>query len=226
MATSSSCPKCGTFGKSGAMSCCGRGGSWFGNCASAGHTKVHHTWQEGIRACKDRQFQSVVDHPIYASQTKRNASSGNARMDIDLRSVVMTVHKVTYAVPKKPTSVPKVTSVSVPVMASIIVPSAKFEVYNSNTTTPKIITKAISTTRHTPANMSKPKPIIPLVKETIISSTNVTITKWMRKTWAELSITTASHTPVSASITALECGKLLHVAINICLIIIVTVCWC
>ena len=57
---SSACPTCGTITKSGRMSCCGRGGSWFGDCGSAGNANVGHTWSEGIRACKVRQFQTVV----------------------------------------------------------------------------------------------------------------------------------------------------------------------
>ena len=48
------CPKCGTIHKSGKISCCGRGGSWFKNCGTAGNTQLEHTWQEGIRACKAR----------------------------------------------------------------------------------------------------------------------------------------------------------------------------
>ena len=50
--TSSLCPKCGTIAKSGKSSCCGRSGSWFGNCGSAVNSKLDHTWHEGIRSCK------------------------------------------------------------------------------------------------------------------------------------------------------------------------------
>ena len=49
---SSVCPKCGTIDKSGRISCCGRGGSWFTTCGSDGNTNLEHTWAEGIRACK------------------------------------------------------------------------------------------------------------------------------------------------------------------------------
>ena len=52
MTISSACPKCVTIKKSGKSSCCGRGGSWFRSCGSAGNAKLHHTWYEGIRACK------------------------------------------------------------------------------------------------------------------------------------------------------------------------------
>ena len=37
MTVSYVCPKCGTIEKSGKISCCGRGGAWYGNCGSAGN---------------------------------------------------------------------------------------------------------------------------------------------------------------------------------------------
>merc|ERR1719201_3088543 len=43
------CPTCGTIGKSGKSSCCGRGGSWFRNCGSVENAKLVHTWYEGIQ---------------------------------------------------------------------------------------------------------------------------------------------------------------------------------
>ena len=58
--TVSVCPRCGTIEKSGKMSCCGRGGSWFDKCGSAGNAKNHHTWSEGIQACKARSQSKVV----------------------------------------------------------------------------------------------------------------------------------------------------------------------
>ena len=60
-APSSVCLKCGAIAKSGKVSCCGRGGSWFGNCGSALHAKLDHSWYEGIRSCKAlRRSKSVV----------------------------------------------------------------------------------------------------------------------------------------------------------------------
>merc|ERR1712048_644256 len=41
------CLKCVTINKSGKMSCCGPGGSWYRNCGSAGNAKFDHTWREG-----------------------------------------------------------------------------------------------------------------------------------------------------------------------------------
>merc|ERR1719201_2527079 len=52
------CSKCGIIVKSGKISCCGRSGSWFGKCRSAGNAKLDHTWYEGIQACKQALAQS------------------------------------------------------------------------------------------------------------------------------------------------------------------------
>ena len=49
------CPGCGSIKKSGKLSCCGRGGSWFNNCGGADNTGFRHTWYEGIHACKARR---------------------------------------------------------------------------------------------------------------------------------------------------------------------------
>ena len=54
------CSKCGTIPKSGKMSCCARGGSWFKNCGGAGNTKLQHTWYEGIQACKEQEPSMVA----------------------------------------------------------------------------------------------------------------------------------------------------------------------
>merc|ERR1712032_893950 len=46
------CPKCGTFEKSGRNSCCAPGGAWFKSCGSDRNKNVDHTWFEGMTACK------------------------------------------------------------------------------------------------------------------------------------------------------------------------------
>ena len=60
MTSSSVCDKCGITKKSGKITCCGRGGSWFDKCGGAGDTKVDHTWHEGLQACKARAQSSIV----------------------------------------------------------------------------------------------------------------------------------------------------------------------
>ena len=46
------CPKCGTFKKSGRVSCCAPGGAWYKNCGGVGNRNADHRWFEGIEACK------------------------------------------------------------------------------------------------------------------------------------------------------------------------------
>merc|ERR1712025_328882 len=69
----SGCLTCGVIQKSGKLSCCARGGSWFGDCAATANAKVKHTWYEGIQSCKGRKSKTVV-----LAQQQSNASSGDA----------------------------------------------------------------------------------------------------------------------------------------------------
>ena len=79
------CSRCGAIEKSGKISCCGRGGSWFRNCGSVGNTKLHHTWYEGIQACKARTQQ-----PVVARQKETGSSQGD---DMINYKVVITATK-------------------------------------------------------------------------------------------------------------------------------------
>ena len=47
----SACSKCGTIKKSGQLSCCAPGGTWFQNCGDGANSDLDHTWFEGIQAC-------------------------------------------------------------------------------------------------------------------------------------------------------------------------------
>ena len=51
IANTMTCPKCGTFEKSGRVSCCAPGGAWYKNCGGAGNRNVDHKWFEGVEAC-------------------------------------------------------------------------------------------------------------------------------------------------------------------------------
>ena len=69
---SSVCATCGFIAKSGRISCCGRGGSWFGNCGGAGNAKLAHTWYEGIRACKTlAQSKTAIGQQLNAAQQQK-----------------------------------------------------------------------------------------------------------------------------------------------------------
>ena len=50
--STTTCPKCGTFAKSGRVSCCAPGGAWYKNCGGAANKNVDHRWFEGTQACK------------------------------------------------------------------------------------------------------------------------------------------------------------------------------
>ena len=54
------CLKCGAIEKTGKLSCCARGGSWFGNCGGADNAKREHTWHEGLQACTSRQSKVAI----------------------------------------------------------------------------------------------------------------------------------------------------------------------
>ena len=81
---SSVCPQCGTIAKTGKSSCCGRGGSWFRNCGSAGNAKLRHTWYEGIRACKTRSQLKTASgqQPNAAQQLNYGSSTANSKVGI------------------------------------------------------------------------------------------------------------------------------------------------
>ena len=55
------CPKCGTTKKSGKLSCCARGGSWYKKCGNPGDSNFAHTWGEGNQACNGKATICFVD---------------------------------------------------------------------------------------------------------------------------------------------------------------------
>ena len=76
MTASSSCSKCGLIKKSGRISCCGHGGSWFGNCGGADDFNIDHTWLEGLQACKARShLKTVMDQQRNGDQQEMNLYS-------------------------------------------------------------------------------------------------------------------------------------------------------
>ena len=52
------CPRCGTFTKSGRRSCCAPGGAWFTNCGDTHKKNVGHRWFDGVATCK-RKFRTI-----------------------------------------------------------------------------------------------------------------------------------------------------------------------
>ena len=63
------CPKCGATKKSGKLSCCGRGGSWFGKCGNTVNLDLDHTWHEGLQVCKAlSQSNEVIAQQLIGAQ--------------------------------------------------------------------------------------------------------------------------------------------------------------
>ena len=89
------CRKCGSIAKSGKISCCGRGGSWFRKCGSAGHPNLDHTWYEGIQACKARsQSKTAIDQQSNAGSFN-GADKANSEVVITAAKPFTTVNKST-----------------------------------------------------------------------------------------------------------------------------------
>ena len=57
----SACAKCGISRKSGKLSYCAHGGSWYKQCGDPGDSKFYHTWDEGTQACEGKCTIFAID---------------------------------------------------------------------------------------------------------------------------------------------------------------------
>ena len=65
--SSNGCPKCSIIKKSGELSCCARGGSWFKNCGFVTDSAFEHTWNEGIEVCKKGRLPRLFEpHDVFS----------------------------------------------------------------------------------------------------------------------------------------------------------------
>ena len=70
------CAKCGTFLKSGRVSCCAPDGAWNNNCGRAGNKNVGHSWFEGVEACKGTfQLNGYVCMPVALTDSSDSVCS-------------------------------------------------------------------------------------------------------------------------------------------------------
>ena len=210
------CHECGTIRRSGKISCCGPGGSWFGNCTSVGNAHFGHTWHAGIQACKARQSQVAVSQHLHASLENPSVASGSASVDVNSKDVT-------------PMAVPTSN-------ISIITLDSKSMAYNTSTITSKEFAAARSTNIRTSANMPILKassnrvtrwatPIItPQVNARIIPIVNLAIIKSMRSALADISTTTSPQESDSASIIVRELKQSPCVVIYISMMFILF-CW-
>ena len=101
------CPRCGTIAKSGKMSCCGRGGSWFKSCGGTSNSNPGHTRYEGIQACKARpQSKPVNFHQLQVAQQQGIYSSHGAGGMTNYNSVIEATSNKTFAFTPVNTSAP------------------------------------------------------------------------------------------------------------------------
>ena len=215
------CLECGTIKKSGKLSCCGRGGSWFGNCGSAGNSKLGHTWHEGIWACKTTQFQAAVAQQLHASHKRTNASTDDASMGMESKAVIVAAHM--FASTPANTSTSLLGATPLPDSKSIIKPDRTSVAYENGTINSKAIAAVVTTIIHTAVDTVTQKPTIPLDNMSIIDPVNPTIIESMGSAFAPMHMTTPSHASASTSVTTREFGKLFHIITHIVMIVI-TVC--
>ena len=162
------CPKCGLVDKSGKISCCGRGGSWFKKCKSAGNSNVERTWFEGIRACKTRvRSKTAIGQRLSAAQqlnSSHNAGMSNPTAFITLAKTPSTPMPVTMpiitseaygAVMANSKSISGFTSTIVSKSINMLTPTQHIEHAATLTTAnASMINVPMSAPAHTPAGTS------------------------------------------------------------------------
>ena len=156
VSASSACPECGIIRKSGKMSCCSRGGSWFGKCESAGNAKLKHTWYEGIWACDGRQSRTAVDQQLNAFLPKSSASVDDTNKGVDMgpKVVVVAAYTVTFTPPNTSVQIQNTKPNNVSVNVSIITSAWKSRPHDAVASSYKTITMAITTIIYTAVYIS------------------------------------------------------------------------
>ena len=130
----SACHKCGIIAKSGEISCCGRSGSWFGNCESDRNAKVYPTWYEGIQACNMlSKFNAVMSRQSNAAE-HRKSSDGHGKRTSKAIVAPANTFKSTYTI----TITPRTESIKV---ANVPISNA--------TAMPVYVTRTMSIMTHT-----------------------------------------------------------------------------
>ena len=201
------CPKCGITRKSGKASCCGHGGSWFGNCGSVKNATFSHTWYEGISACK-RQLQTAVGQQLYESERKANALSTDARMGM-ISHIFESIIIVVVTPISVSTSFALVNNISIAWCRFNMLCSNHYKAQHNDTWCIQCID---TTVKH------------PLSQPTITSLANGTILESMHDASPDMSAVAVSPNPANASFISREYHKLLYIITCVSMIIIV-VCW-
>ena len=241
----SACLTCGTTKKSGKLSCCARGGSWFGNCGATVNAKLQHTWYEGIQACKARkpktaamglQRHDVLQHSNKSSNDADSfTNSGTAIMVSHMFAITSVGMSISGTPPfnghadksiQVPTTMSTRTSMNT-LVSNNDVPASPSIAHDTNAESSKII----ATTTTASANTSTRMPAIPpagssitiLVKTRITPAADSIITKLASVPFTEtFTDITPFHAPASASTTAREVTTL-GIAVHISMVFFITV---
>ena len=99
------CLTCGTIKKSDKLSCCARGGSWYGKCGGTGNTKHEHTWAEGIQACSAQQPNVAVELQQTGFEENSKNSSDDSGASMNSETIVAPFQIVSSTSTNAPMSV-------------------------------------------------------------------------------------------------------------------------
>ena len=147
------------------MSCCGAGGSWFGNCGSAGSTQFGHTWYEGLQACKSRQS----NQQLHASHDRSIGVESKA---------VVAAHMFAVTSIHPPTMVSYVTPITVPTTSTSIVPARTLASYDADKSSYEAVIATAAKMTYTSVYTSAPK--VSAVDGSITLEVNKTLLKPIR----------------------------------------------
>ena len=185
--TSSVCRTCAVIKKSSKLSCCARGGSWFGQCGAIDNTNFRHTWQEGIESCKARQPKKAIYEQQNAVPQNSSISFDNARNIMNPKNAIPFAHMFLS------------TSDKASISGTTLL----------NTRTNALIKKSTAASAPMPMDMlgrvtiTTKDLITPRVDDIIINSGRVHVTD------------SSFHQSASASITTRKCGILLSTVIYV-----------
>ena len=184
------------------MSCCGRGGSWFGTCGSAGNSNTKHTWYEGMQACKPREQSKTVNR-FWPNGTQQNSmESYNGTGMVNSNEVNTTAAK-TFAFSSAQTSTPMLDT------AVIIAPvNASGRVLTKTSVNPAESTSTPHDTDGVTTTSTKTPP------QQLTANTS------MVSTFISMLIAVPPHKPDSTTITAKECSKSLNIVLHISLLLL------
>ena len=148
------CGACGTIKASGKMSCCGRGGSWFGKCGSADNVNLGHTWHEGIWVCKAQPMAVAGHQHPNAFQEKDSTFSGGGDMGMDSEITVLAAHMSASTFASTTIAMTGAMAITLPFETPVMTSDRNSRVHDAGTLTSKVMNKTTPKLTIPPANGS------------------------------------------------------------------------